>query len=74
MEPLPWLGCQAEEQRGEVGLIGCDAVKARMRSATALAVMCPLQVECQFKVGTRIMSPHLYQNLTLKRTMVRLAY
>jgi hypothetical protein len=27
------LGCQAEWQRGEIGLIGCLAVKARVRSA-----------------------------------------
>ena len=32
------LGCQAEGQRGEVGLIGCRAVKARMRSAAVVEV------------------------------------
>ena len=31
VEPLPGLGCHAEGQRGEVGLIGRRAVKARMR-------------------------------------------
>jgi hypothetical protein len=36
VEPLPWLGCQAEGQRAKVGLIGCDAVKARMRSAAVV--------------------------------------
>jgi hypothetical protein len=30
VEPLPGLGCQAEGQRREVGLIGCHAVKARV--------------------------------------------
>jgi hypothetical protein len=35
VEPLPGLGCQAEWQRGEVGLIGCDAVKARVRTPNA---------------------------------------
>src|SRR5258706_11843142 len=36
MEPLPGLGCHAEWQRGEVSLIGCHAVKARMRSAAVV--------------------------------------
>ena len=35
MEPLPGLGCQAEGQRGEVGLIWCRAVKARTESNEA---------------------------------------
>ena len=38
MERLPGLGCQAEWQRGEVGLIGRCVVKARMRSAAIVEV------------------------------------
>jgi hypothetical protein len=36
--PLPGLGCQAEWQRGEVGLIGCRAVKARMRTSAIIKI------------------------------------
>ena len=32
------LGCQAEGQRGEVGLIGCRAVKARMWAPAVVEV------------------------------------
>ena len=33
MERLPGSGCRDLRKRGEVGLIGCLPVKARMRSA-----------------------------------------
>jgi hypothetical protein len=33
VERLPGLGCHAEGQLGEVGVIGCGAVKARVRPA-----------------------------------------
>jgi hypothetical protein len=33
VERLPGSGCYAEGQRGEVGVIGCGAVKARVRPA-----------------------------------------
>jgi hypothetical protein len=35
---LPGLGCHAEGQRVEVGVIGCHAVKARMRTAVIVEV------------------------------------
>src|SRR5229473_3506460 len=38
MEPLPGLGCQAEWQRGEVGLIGRGAVKARVWTPAIIKV------------------------------------
>ena len=38
MESLPGLGCQAEWQLVEVGLIGCRRVKARMRPAVIVEV------------------------------------
>jgi oxalate decarboxylase len=37
-ERLPGLGCQAERQRVEVGLIGCHAVKARMWTSAIIKV------------------------------------
>jgi hypothetical protein len=36
VESPPGLGCRAERQRSEVGLIGCAAVKAGMRSAAVV--------------------------------------
>ena len=38
MEPLPGLGCKAERQRVEVGLIGRGIVKTRMRPAAVVEV------------------------------------
>ena len=38
MEPLPGLGCQAERQRREVGVIGCYAVKARVWTSAIIKV------------------------------------
>src|ERR1700730_2340793 len=38
VEPLPGLGCQAEWQRGEVGLIGRGAVKARVWTPAIIKV------------------------------------
>lgn len=38
MERLPGLGCQAEGQRGEVGLIGRRAVKARMWASAIVEI------------------------------------
>jgi carboxyl-terminal processing protease len=38
VERLPGLGCQAERQRVEVGLIGCDAVKARVWTSAVIKV------------------------------------
>lgn len=37
-EPLPRLGCEAEGQRVEEDLIGCGAVKARVRPAAIVEV------------------------------------
>jgi hypothetical protein len=38
VERLPGLGCHAEGQLGEVGVIGCGAVKARVRPAAIVQV------------------------------------
>ena len=38
MEPLPGLGCQAERQRREVGVIWCYAVKARVWTSAIIKV------------------------------------
>jgi hypothetical protein len=38
VERLPGLGCHAEGQRGEVGVIGRGAVKARMRPSVIVEV------------------------------------
>jgi hypothetical protein len=38
VERLPWLGCHADGQRGEVSLIGRAPVKARVRSAAVVEV------------------------------------
>jgi len=41
MASLPGLGCHADGQRVEVGLIGCVAVKARVRPAAVVEVKIP---------------------------------
>jgi hypothetical protein len=41
VESLPGLGCHADGQRVEVGLIGCVAVKARVRPAAIVEVKYP---------------------------------
>jgi hypothetical protein len=38
VEPLPGLGCHAERQRVEVGVIGCGPVKARVRAAVIVKI------------------------------------
>ena len=39
MELLPGLGCQADWQQGDVGLIGCHAVSSNARVGSAAAAL-----------------------------------
>ena len=52
------LGCQAEWQRVEVGLIGCAAVKARMRSPAVVKLQIPADRTARLADG--VVSPQIH--------------
>src|ERR1700730_8100303 len=58
VEPLPGLGCQAEWQRGEVGLIGRAAVKARVWTPAIIKVQ--VAADRSAGLGYAFVGPHIH--------------
>ena len=58
MEHLPGLSCRAEGQRGEVSLIGCHAVKARMRAS--LIVEPQIAADRSARITDAFIGPQIY--------------
>ncbi len=59
MEDLPGLSCRAEGQRGEVSLIRCHAVKARMRAS--LIVKEQIAADRSACITDAFIGPQIYQ-------------
>src|SRR5262245_26605909 len=57
-EPLPGLGCRAERQRAEVGLIGRASVKARMGPTAVIEV--DVAAERSSRLADAVVGPQIH--------------